>query len=163
MARAMILNAELAKKSRPPGDRLTQRQQDFVREYLVDLNAKQAAIRAGYSKATAGEMGHENLNKPQIKKLIDAALERRQRRVVWKAEDILADLQAIAQDPAVRPRDRLKAYELAGKHLGMYRDVVEHSGSLAHLDFSGITTEELRRLAAIDQADQDDDETGVQQ
>lgn len=45
---------------------LTPKQQRFVEEYLVDLNATQAAIRAGYSAATASEMGYENLSKPQI-------------------------------------------------------------------------------------------------
>ena len=51
--------------SRPVG--LTARQQRFVDEYLVDLNATQAAIRAGYSKKTAKSVGHENLTKPDVK------------------------------------------------------------------------------------------------
>ena len=45
---------------------LTPKQQRFVEEYLVDLNATQAAIRAGYSKKTAAVAGHENLRKPKI-------------------------------------------------------------------------------------------------
>ncbi|MBP5144120.1 terminase small subunit, partial [Pseudomonas chlororaphis] len=44
---------------------LTQKQRLFVDEYLIDLNATQAAIRAGYSKRTAGQIGDENLKKPQ--------------------------------------------------------------------------------------------------
>jgi len=47
-------------------DKLTPKQEMFVREYVIDFNATQAAIRAGYSKKTASEMGYENLNKPQI-------------------------------------------------------------------------------------------------
>jgi phage terminase small subunit len=54
---------------------LTAKQQRFCEEYLVDLNATKAAIRAGYSKKTAGELGWENLKKPeiqaQVKKLMD--------------------------------------------------------------------------------------------
>ena len=45
---------------------LTPKQQRFVEEYLIDLNATQAAIRAGYSKHTAHSIGHENLSKPEI-------------------------------------------------------------------------------------------------
>lgn len=46
--------------------KLTPKQQRFVEEYLVDFNATQAAVRAGYSKKTAGQIGDENLKKPQI-------------------------------------------------------------------------------------------------
>jgi Terminase small subunit len=52
---------------------LTAKQQFFVREYLVDLNATQAAIRAGYSKNCASEIGYENLRKHQIAAAIDNA------------------------------------------------------------------------------------------
>lgn len=52
-------------------NKLTHRQQKFVQEYLVDLNATQAAIRAGYSKRTACSIGYENLRKPEIKSAID--------------------------------------------------------------------------------------------
>ena len=49
---------------------LTDKQEKFVQEYLLDLNATQAAIRAGYSKKTAKEIGCENLTKPNISKRI---------------------------------------------------------------------------------------------
>jgi phage terminase small subunit len=52
---------------------LTAKQQLFVGQYLVDLNATQAAIRAGYSKNCASEIGYENLRKPQIAAAIDSA------------------------------------------------------------------------------------------
>jgi phage terminase small subunit len=52
---------------------LTDKQQRFVEEYLVDMNATQAAIRAGYSERTAGSIGHENLTKPEIKEAIEKA------------------------------------------------------------------------------------------
>ena len=45
---------------------LTRKQNAFCQEYLVDLNACQAAIRAGYSKKTAKAIGHENLTKPDV-------------------------------------------------------------------------------------------------
>lgn len=52
---------------------LTPKQQRFVEEYLVDLNATQAAIRAGYSGKTAGAIGHENLMKPEIQAALSEA------------------------------------------------------------------------------------------
>lgn len=55
--------------------RLTAKQERFCREYLVDLNATQAAIRAGYSQKTAYSIGEENLKKPEIKKFISKQLE----------------------------------------------------------------------------------------
>jgi len=56
------------------GDHLSAKQQRFVDEYLIDLNATQAAVRSGYSERTAGAIGRENLQKP----LIRAAIEQRQ-------------------------------------------------------------------------------------
>lgn len=52
---------------------MTPKQQRFVEEYLVDLNATQAAIRAGYSVNRADAMGHENLRKPEIAAAISVA------------------------------------------------------------------------------------------
>lgn len=57
------------------GRRLLPRQQRFVEEYLVDLNATQAAVRAGYSAKTASVIGAENLAKPNIQKAIQARQE----------------------------------------------------------------------------------------
>jgi len=61
---------------------LTAKQQRFVEEYLVDLNATQAAIRAGYSPKSAYAIGSENLTKPEVK----AALHAAQAEVATKAK-----------------------------------------------------------------------------
>ena len=53
---------------------MTKKQKRFVEEYLIDLNATQAAIRAGYSPQTAYSIGEENLRKPEIKSRIDKAM-----------------------------------------------------------------------------------------
>lgn len=50
---------------------LTRKQKTFINEYLVDFNATQAAIRAGYSERSAGAIGWENLKKPEISEEID--------------------------------------------------------------------------------------------
>lgn len=75
---------------------LTARQQRFVDEYLVDLNATQAAIRAGYSKETAGAIGHENLTKPEIAEAIRLGQEERAKRVQITQDRVLQELARIA-------------------------------------------------------------------
>lgn len=74
---------------------LTAKQRAFVREYLVDLNATQAAIRAGYSEKTANEIGAENLAKPSIRSAIDAAMKKRADRTDITADRVLKELAKI--------------------------------------------------------------------
>ncbi|AAT38361.1 putative TerS [Burkholderia phage BcepC6B] len=69
--------------------KLTAKQQLFVDEYLVDLNASAAARRAGYSAKTAGQMGDENLKKPQIAAKIEAAMKARGERTRMTADQVL--------------------------------------------------------------------------
>lgn len=70
-------------------DKLTPKQEMFIKEYLVDLNATQAAIRAGYKENTSAAIGAENLIKPKIKEEIDKALAERSERTEIKADDVL--------------------------------------------------------------------------
>lgn len=74
---------------------LTAKQRAFVREYLLDLNATQAAIRAGYSEKTAYSVGHENLSKPEIVAAIDAAMKLRAERTDITADRVLKELAKI--------------------------------------------------------------------
>ena len=76
---------------------LTQKQRLFVDEYLIDLNATQAAIRAGYSKRTAGQIGDENLKKPQIAQAIKEAMDSRNKRAQIDADYVLRRLVEIDQ------------------------------------------------------------------
>lgn len=100
--------------------KLTPKQAAFVHEYLVDLNATQAAIRAGYSKKTANRIATENLSKPVIQEAIQEARDAREKRSMITVEWVLAQIASIAQDEEAMQRDRLKALELLGKHLGMW-------------------------------------------
>lgn len=100
--------------------KLTPKQAAFVHEYLVDLNATQAAIRAGYAEKAAYKTGAENLRKPQIQKAIQEARDAREKRSMITVEWVLAQIASIAQDEEAQQRDRLKALELLGKHLGMW-------------------------------------------
>ena len=148
---------------------MTKKQKQFIEEYLVDLNATQAAIRAGYSPDTAYSIGNENMKKPEIKALIDKAMAERSKRTGVSADRVVTELAKIAfvnasdvidvetatlkpdaapEDTAaiqsvkvktfgedglereIKMADKLKALELLGKHLGMFKDKVELSGSL---------------------------------
>ena len=75
---------------------LTAKQQRFIEEYPVDLNATQAAIRAGYSRRTAFVIGYENLKKPHIKAPIQKKLAELSRNAGITAERVLNELAAVA-------------------------------------------------------------------
>lgn len=151
---------------------MTKKQKRFVEEYLIDLNATQAAIRAGYSPETAQQIGSENLSKPVISSAIAKAMAERAKRTGVNADRVVMELAKIAfvnaanlinaedatlkedateEDTAailsvkvktfptkdgegiereIKMADKLKALELLGKHLGMFKDKVELSGSL---------------------------------
>ena len=74
---------------------LTARQQAFVEEYLVDLNSTQAAIRAGYSKHTAKEIGCQNLTKLNVSMAIAEKMKARSARVQLEADTVLRQLKSI--------------------------------------------------------------------
>ncbi|ACL77587.1 terminase small subunit [Ruminiclostridium cellulolyticum] len=76
--------------------KLTAKQEMFIQEYLIDLNATQAAIRAGYSTKTANEIGAENLTKPSIRTRIDEALAERSRRLGISQDRVVNELAKIA-------------------------------------------------------------------
>jgi phage terminase small subunit len=85
-----------ASKYKEEVDTMTKKQKCFIEEYLVDLNATQAAIRAGYSSQTAKEIGCENLAKPNIKSTIDKALAERSRRTGINQDRVIMELAKIA-------------------------------------------------------------------
>ena len=115
--------------------RLTEKQKRFVEEYLVDLNATQAAIRAGYSPKTAYSMGQRLLKNVEVQKAIQEAIQERQKRTEITQDMVVDELRAVAfakagdyTDSTLKYSNKLKALELLGKHLGMFTDKVEHSG-----------------------------------
>ncbi len=99
--------------------KLRKKQEKFCNEYLIDLNATQAAIRAGYSKATAGEMGYENLKKPHIADFISKLQSEIQDRTLVTVDFVINGIKDIAKD-GEQENNRLKAFDLLGKHLGVY-------------------------------------------
>lgn len=75
---------------------LPPKQERFVAEYLIDLNASQAALRAGYSTRTAGQQAHELLKKPEIASAIQRAKVKRAKRVEITQDRVLRELAAVA-------------------------------------------------------------------
>ncbi len=103
---------------------LTAKQERFVQEYLKDLNATQAALRAGYSERTAGSVGHENLKKPEIA----AEIEKRQGKigedngitVEWILGE-MRDTYKLAKEVGELSAAN-KSLEMLGRYKGMFND-----------------------------------------
>ncbi len=127
---------------------LTPKQKVFCEEYIIDLNATQAAIRAGYSKHTAKDIGCENLAKPNIAEYIQELQSKRSESTQITAEYVLTTIR----DTIVRCQDEkkfdatgvLRGSELLGKHLKLFTDKVEHSipeGVAFNMNFGNPKTE----------------------
>ena len=103
---------------------LTDKQKIFVYEYPLDLNATQAAIRAGDSKDTAGAIGAENLKKPQIQQFFFFFQNEHSEKCGVMFDMIIEVLRKIGFadiDPeAIRPTDKIKALETMSKLLGFF-------------------------------------------
>ena len=109
---------------------LTAKQSLFVAEYLKDLNATQAAIRAGYSQKTANEQGARLLAHVSVRQAIDTAMEARTQRLQRTADEVLRDISDIAKTAKNAFMDNpeqtalasvaLKALELEGKHYRLF-------------------------------------------
>ena len=85
------------KKKKRAKTGLTDRQEKFCREYLIDLNATGAARRAGYSTRTCRTIGAENLTKPDIRRRIKNLIGKRSDRLKIKGDDVLRMLTLIAR------------------------------------------------------------------
>lgn len=129
-------------------DKMTAKQRRFCEEYLIDLNATQAAIRAGYSKKNAQNIASENLAKPMIRKYIDAKMAKKDSELIAKQDEVLRYLTSVLRGESVgteivvegtgdgcseartmqkepSEKDRLKAAELLGKRYGLFTDKVD--------------------------------------
>ena len=74
---------------------MTEKQKRFCEEYLIDLNATQAALRAGYSEKTAYSIGNENLKKPEIQEYIQKRLKEKEDALIAKQDEVLKTLTAV--------------------------------------------------------------------
>lgn len=109
---------------------LTPKQQRFVEEYLIDLNATQSAIRAGYSEKTAQEQSSRLLSNVMVQEAVQKAKNKLSERTELTVDMVVHGLLKEAQDYAEGSTQsaRVSAWAHLGKHLGMFKDKVEHSG-----------------------------------
>ena len=110
--------------------RLTEKQKRFCDEYLVDYNATQAAVRAGYSVKSAYSIGEENLRKPELKTYIDERLEQLRSAKTATAAEVMEFLTEIMRDENEGSVSRLKAAELLGKRFGLFTDKLNVEGNI---------------------------------
>lgn len=123
--------------------KLTDKQKIFCDEYIISLNATQAAIKAGYAEKTAYAIGAENLKKPKIQSYISERMEQKESSLIATQDEVLQYLTSVlrgesqttdtllvgigdgwqeVQEVEKKPseKDRLKAAELLGKRYGLY-------------------------------------------
>lgn len=127
--------------------KLTEKQKIFCDEYIISLNATQAAIKAGYAEKTAYAIGAENLKKPKIQSYISERMEQKESSLIATQDEVLQYLTSVlrgesqttdtllvgigdgwqeVQEVEKKPseKERLKAAELLGKRYGLYTDKV---------------------------------------
>lgn len=75
--------------------KMTEKQQRFCDEYLVDLDGTKAAIRAGYSKKTAAVIASENLRKPNIREYIEKRMQEKEDALIAKQDEVMKYLTAV--------------------------------------------------------------------
>lgn len=128
--------------------KLTAKQQRFCDEYLIDLNATQAAIRAGYSKRSARQIADLNMSKHDIREYIENRMAEKEAALIANQDEVLKYLTSVLRgqsksteivieglgDGSTKARkmekepsekDKLKAAELLGKRYGLYTEKVE--------------------------------------
>ena len=124
--------------------KLTAKQQRFCDEYLIDLNATQAAIRAGYSEKTAKQIANENLSKPYLKEYIQERMEQKEKELIADSTEVMKYLTSVLRgqsESSVLARDdigadrvikkppdekeRLKAAELLGKAHMLFTEKIQ--------------------------------------
>lgn len=131
--------------------KMTNKQKRFCDEYLIDMNATQSAIRAGYSPKTAKVIGNENLSKPYVKAYIDKRLKEKEDELIASQDEVLRYLTSVMRGQsqseivvvegcgdglseakrmlkAPDERERLKASELLAKRYGILSDKVKLDG-----------------------------------
>lgn len=132
---------------------LTQKRKRFADEYLIDLNATQAAIRAGYSEKTAYSQGQRLLKDVEVKKYIDRQMEQKDSEMIAGQDEVLKYLTSVLRgesrtdglvvvrtakgsdkiktvEKSPSEKDKLKAAELLGKRYGMFTEKLAVEGDI---------------------------------
>ena len=129
---------------------MTEKQKLFCEEYLIDLNATQAALRAGYSEKTAYSIGNENLKKPEIQEYIQKRLKEKEDALIAKQDEVLKTLTAVMrrekpETVVVTCKARKshyvnKAAEMLGKYYALFTEKLNVDGDMDYsikIDYGG--------------------------
>lgn len=142
MQRPGLERADMAKA------KLTPKQEQFCQEYLIDLNATQAAIRAGYSKKGANVQANNLLTNINIQENIQKLQDARSKRTEIDQDYVIQGLRAVAercsQPEYYNASGANTALIWLGKHLAMFKDVTEYTGKITH---TVKTYHELKEMA----------------
>lgn len=120
---------------------LTPKQYRFCQEYLIDLNATQAAIRAGYSSDSAYSIGSENLTKPEIQSRVQKLIQERNKATSISAERVVHEISKVA-------------FASIGSFIKVTDD------GMPYVDMAGMTLEELQAVADVQVDAYSDNSTG---
>ena len=145
---------------------LTAKQQRFCEEYLKDLNASRAVLRAGYKTANANRIGHELMQKEGVRFALDGLMTERADKVKVDANFVIQKVLKSLERAENKENETavLRAAELLAKHLGMFVEKTEISGPEAGAielerrtreDIAAFTSS-IARLAGRDAANEDD-------
>ena len=112
--------------------KLNAKQKRFCEEYIIDLNAAQACIRAGYSKKTARTIGSEHLTKPNIQVYIAELQAKISDRTAITIENTVKFIKEVTEEArdGGDASNALKGADLLMKHLGAYTQKIELSGEV---------------------------------
>lgn len=130
-----------------PADKLTDKQKRFCEEYIIDLNATQAAIRAGYSKETARQIGTENLSKPVIQYYIYELQQERSKRTEITADMVLKELAHIAFDDIKNYLSFKTVLTPCGKDKETGEDIIDYRTVVELKDSDTIDTRNIAEIS----------------
>lgn len=138
--------ADIESTKNGKGRALTMKMESFVQHYLVCQNASEAVRLAGYKTKNPHKMGAELLRHPLVRKAVDEGREDRKERMELTADWILNRLVDITNREGIRTSDEIKAIELLGKSLALWKERQEISG----VDGKAIETEQRIREDVAD-------------
>jgi len=122
--------------------KLTALEQQFAREYIVDLNASAALVRAGSRSKHPDAQASQMMQRPHVQTAIQEAMAKRVARTEITQDKVLKDLEETRKGAMAKEDfgSALKAIQLQGKHIGMFGDKVEHNhtGSVTLQVITGI-------------------------
>lgn len=125
--------------------KITAKQERFAREYQIDLNAKQAAIRAGYSAKSAECLGYQLLQNPPVAARVRELQAEKAERIGVTVAMVVAGLlkEATSEGQTSSHAARVSAWVALGKHIGMFTDKLEVRIPQPSKPISEMTDEEL--------------------